>query len=296
MLQIATSNGWINWQENPKIERIRIQQPKNVDNKTCPVFPVMGVETLACISRATSLFFFVPQVLIAEPAHTSNFFVFCNGIGSDFMASACTFARASVWSDLAGLDIAWAQGTGSRHAWHWLQAKPVPAWVLQVTVTVCSLHFDSLDFDRQNFPGAAYFKFSTGRRQGLLKLETPLQNCARSSGKSKMRPCRQCHGRQGGRSGPCTGLPTPANTGWSVILNLTYWCHILCVKNINACGTVVWTALQCAWDPWFESLGHANICKMSFAYMLTCSVVPGYSGFIRAYTDVYLSLPVWEGI
>ncbi len=122
MQQIAISKGLMDWQKYPKNRKsITIQQPKTLDSKTCPTFPVMGGGTLVCISSNFKLnylfYFFVPQVLVVEPAYTSNFIVFCNGVELGFMACACTFARAGVWSELAvsrnDLDI--VDDIGSKH-------------------------------------------------------------------------------------------------------------------------------------------------------------------------------------
>ncbi len=103
----------------------------------------------------------VPKVLIEEPAHTSNFVVFCNRVESGFVARACRSARASVWSDLAksrnDLDIAWAHGTqaGRWQTWHWRPAECQSLWQwlpLQIDLLrVCSLHMDSLNLDQQTF-------------------------------------------------------------------------------------------------------------------------------------------------
>ncbi len=64
----------------------------------------MGIGTFASITfNLNYLFYFLkrPKDLIMELANTNDFNVFCNGVESGFMARACTFARASVWSDLA---------------------------------------------------------------------------------------------------------------------------------------------------------------------------------------------------
>ncbi len=51
MRQITTSNRWMDWQKYPKNRKsIRIQQPKTLDSKTCPVFAVVGGNTLVCIA------------------------------------------------------------------------------------------------------------------------------------------------------------------------------------------------------------------------------------------------------
>ncbi len=93
----------------------------------------------------------------------------------------------------------------------------------------------------------------------------------------------------------------PANR-WRAVafpnLNLSYLYHMVDFRNINASGAVVWTALQCAWDPLFEARTMRIFAKCgirvytdlyqdiqnSYAYLLSCISV---YAFIRVCAQIY---------
>ncbi len=78
MRQIATSNGWTDWQKYPKNRKaIRIQYSKTMESKTCSAFPVMGdIPWSAFLQSLKQLFNFLfcaKGFNCGPPAHTNNF-------------------------------------------------------------------------------------------------------------------------------------------------------------------------------------------------------------------------------
>jgi hypothetical protein len=70
MLQIATSNSYMDWQKYPKSRKaIRIKQPRTLESKECPTFPEMGDGL--CEAFVSNLIYLFKGFKNEQPAHVN---------------------------------------------------------------------------------------------------------------------------------------------------------------------------------------------------------------------------------